>query len=177
MPNLDFKLAIVEYWSVSDENMDRWRYFYDNIFLNALTHADGYSGTLVIERSDEALERILGLPAGPRRVIAPHPFLHQLGVRTDAMIDFDAMLVHEYDVVAVHLLHDKSTLETLFPQFVEGYEAIQPNWREEHPDAEEVTDAIIQDFFSIVDNHWDVFYDVAEVFWNEGKSDPVPPPR
>ena len=93
------------------------------------------------------------------------------------MIDFDAMLVHEYDVVAVHLLHDKSTLETLFPQFVEGYEAIQPNWREEHPDAEEVTDAIIQDFFSIVDNHWDVFYDVAEVFWNEGKSDPVPPPR
>ena len=177
MPNLDIKLAIVEYWSVSEENMDRWRYFYDNIFLNALTHADAYSGTLILERSDEALAQILGLPSGPRRVVAPHPFLHQLGVRTDAMIDFDALLVNEYDIVAVHLLNNTTTLDTLFPQFVEGYKAIQPNWKEEHPSAETVEDALVEDFFTLVDNHWDVFYDITEVFWNEGKSAPVPSPR
>lgn len=177
MPNLDFKLGIIEYWSVSEENMDRWRYFYDNIFLNCLTHADGYCGTIIQERSDSALDRILGLPPGPRRVIAPHPFLHQLGVRTDAMIDFDALLVNEYDVLALHLLSSTDTLETLFPQFVEGYEVVQPNWREEHPDADTVEDAIIQDYFTLVDNHWDVFYDITKVFWNEGKSGPVAPPR
>ncbi len=177
MPNLDFKLGIVEYWSVAAENMDRWRYFYDNIFLNCLTHADGYSGTIILERSDEALDRILGLPAGPRRVVAPHPFLHQLGVRTDAMIDFDALLVNEYDVMALHLLNSTSTLETLFPQFVEGYQKIQPNWKEEHPGCETVEAAIVEDYFKLVDNHWDVFYDITEVFWNEGPSDPVPPPR
>ena len=177
MPNLDFKLVIVEYWSVKPENMDRWRYFYDNIFLNCLTHAEGYCGTIVQVRSDSALETILGKPPGPRRVVAPHPFLFQLGVRTDAMIDFDALVQHEYDVVATHLLHDTSALENLFPQFVEGYQAIQPNWREEHPNAETPEDALVEDFFALTENHWDVFYDVQQVFWNEGKSGPVPSPR
>ena len=179
MPNLDLKIVIVEYWSVSEENMDRFRYFYDNIFLNCLTHASGYSGTIVQERSYAVTDRIIGGGDGtePRRVVAPHPFLHQLGVRTDAMIDFDALLQHEYNVVATHLLHSTATLETLFPQFVEGYQAVQPNWREEHPNVETVEDAIVEDFFSIVDNHWDVFYDVHKVFWNEGKSGPVAPLR
>ncbi len=54
---------------------------------------------------------------------------------------------------------------------------MQPNWREEHPNVETVEDAIVEDFFSIVDNHWDVFYDVNTVFWNEGKSGPVAPLR
>ena len=66
MPNLDFKLVIVEYWSVAEENMDRWRYFYNNIFLNCLTHADGYCGTIVQERSDSALRR--SSVASPGRV-------------------------------------------------------------------------------------------------------------
>ena len=178
MPNLDFKLAIVEYWSVSEENLDRWRYFYDNIFLSCLTYATGYSGTIIQERSPAALDVILG-KTEPRRVVAPHPFLHQLGVRTDAMIDFDALLQHEYNVVATHLLHDDSpeALGDLFPSFVRGYEQVQPNWQAEHPNAETSVDAIVEDYFSLVDNHWDVFYEVTKVFWNNGQAGPVDPPR
>jgi hypothetical protein len=175
MPNLDFKLAIVEYWSVPEENMDRWTYFYENIFLGALTYADGYSGTTIHTRSD-TLQQVLGGPP-TRRVIAPHPFLHQLGVRTNAMIDFDALLQHEYNVVCIHFLHDASNIAKLFDQFVAGYERVQPNWREEHPNAASAEDALIEDYFSLIDNHWDVFWDVTKVFWNEGPAAPVPPPR
>lgn len=177
MPRLDFKCAITEYWSVSEENMDRWQYFYDNVFLAAITHCDGYAGTIVKVRSEDLMRRTLGTPPGPRRVISPHPFLSQLGVRTDAMIDFDALLQHEYNIVAVHLLDDVTSIETLFPQWVEGYKKVQPNWQAEHPGAETVEDAVMQDYFSLVDNHWDVFYEVTKVFWNEGPMGPVAPPR
>ena len=133
---------------------------------------------MVQVRSDVALKAVLGdTGPGPRRVVAPHPFLHQLGVRTDAMIDFDALLQHEYNVVATHYLQTAENLATLFDGFVAGYEIVQPNWKEEHPDAETPADAIIQDYFKLVDNHWDVFYDVTKVYWNEGKAGPVPAPR
>lgn len=177
-PGTDIKLVIVEYWSVPAENLERWRYFFEKIFLGAFTHTHGYSGSMVQERSGHGIDIGIGFAEGEqRRVIAPHPWLQHAGVRTNTMIDFDALLQHEYNIVAMHYFHDLEGYATHMGEWVAGYEKIQPNWREEHPDAETLGDAIFQDFFALADNHWDVFYDVTSLQWHTGvKAGPVPPP-
>jgi hypothetical protein len=89
------ELLILEYWNVTEENLDPFLAFYEDTFLRSLSNCLGYAGKTVNVRSPGAAEIVLGTPPGPRKAISPHPFMHQLGTRTDAMIDFDALLQYK----------------------------------------------------------------------------------
>ena len=167
MPNTDFKLVIFEYWDVPEQNMEQFMYWYEHIFFGALSHTPGYSGVAINVRSEDALAKVLGHGEGPRKAISFHPFLCQLGTRTDAMIDFDALLQHEWNVVGIQFLSNKDHLEPMFENFVKGFEIVQPNWSEENPGLT-IEDVLIKDFFGLVNNHWDVFLDCTKTAWNEG---------
>jgi hypothetical protein len=173
MPITDFKFIIYEYWDVPEQNMEQFLYWYENIFFGALTHTPGYAGVAINVRSQDALSRVLGHGDGPRKAIAFHPFLSQLGTRTDAMVDFDALLSNEWNVVGIQLLTSKEHLEPMFENFVKGFEIVQPNWREENPGMT-VEEVLVKDFFSLVNNHWDVFLDCENMLWNEGPAKAVP---
>jgi len=151
-------MVVVEYWSVSEANMAAWHQAYNELFIGAAEHVKGWLGVTVMEparRSDP----------GARRVLAEHPWLQQRGVRTNMMIDFDALLQHEYSIVAFHYFSDEANPATLLDEFRSGYEKVRPNWRTGHPNARTVDDALIDDFFRYVDNHWDVYYQVNRVVW------------
>lgn len=171
MPSFDF--VIFEYWDVPEQNLDQFMYWYENVFFGALTHTPGYSGVAICRRSPDALQRVLGHGDGPRKAISFHPFLSQLGTRTDAMVDFDALLTNEWNVVGIQLLQGKEHFETMFDNFVKGFEQVQPSWREENPGLT-IEEVLIKDFFGLVNNHWDVFLDCTRLSWNEGPQGPVP---
>ena len=161
------ELLILEYWNVSEENLERFLAFYEDTFFRSLSNCPGYAGMTVNVRSPRAAEIVLGTPHGPRKVISPHPFMHQLGTRTDAMIDFDALLQYEWNVLGVQMLTSADHLDTLWTDFIAGFEKIRPRWRDEYPDAKEPTDVMIAEFFRFVDNHWDVFVDTRATLWND----------
>ena len=167
MPNPEVKAIIIEYWDVPEQNMERFMYFYENIFYGALTHTPGYIAMTINVRSDEITQLVFGETQGPRKAITYHPFLSQLGTRTDAMIDFDALLKDEWNVLGTHFLGEGVNWENLFPAWIQGFEKIQPNWREENPGITDVTDVLVKDFFSLVNNHWDVFLETKHAFWND----------
>ena len=173
MPNTDFKFIIFEYWDVPERNMEQFLYWYEKIFFGALTHTPGYAGVAINVRSQDALERVLGHGDGPRKAIAYHPFLSQLGTRTDAMVDFDALLANEWNVLGIQFLTSKEHLEPMFENFIKGFEIVQPSWREENPGLT-VEEVLIKDFFSLVNNHWDVFLDCEHALWSGTPSPAVP---
>ena len=173
MPQLGFEFIIFEYWDVPEQNLDQFMYWYEKIFFGALTHTPGYSGVAINVRSKDALSRVLGHGDGPRKAIAFHPFLSQLGTRTDAMVDFDALLTNEWNVVGIQLLTSKEHLEPMFENFCKGFEQVQPTWREENPGLT-LEEVLIKDFFGLVNNHWDVFLDCKNMLWNEGPQGAVP---
>ena len=108
------ELIILEYWNVREENLEPFLAFYEDTFFRALSNCPGYAGMTVNVRSPGAAEIVLGTPRGPRKAISPHPFMHQLGTRTDAMIDFDALLQYEWNVVGMQMLTSADHLDTLW---------------------------------------------------------------
>ena len=164
------ELIILEYWNVAEENLDPFLAFYEDTFFRALSNCPGYAGMTVNVRSPGAAEIVLGTPQGPRKAISPHPFMHQLGTRTDAMIDFDALLQYEWNVLGMQRLTSADHLDTLWADFIAGFEKVRPRWRDEYPEAKEPTDVMIAEFFRFVDNHWDVFVDTRRTLWNEGQA-------
>jgi hypothetical protein len=157
--------------------MERFLYFYENIFSGALTHGPGWAGMAITTRSPDANARVFGHDLdGPRKAIAYHPLLSQLGTRTDAMIDFDALVANEWNVLGLQFLTSREGLEDLFPNWFKGFEKVQPNWREENPGITDPLEVMYKDFFSLVNNHWDVFLDVGKLIWNEGPIEPVRSP-
>jgi hypothetical protein len=162
------ELIILEYWNVREENLEPFLAFYEDTFFRALSNCPGYAGMTVNVRSPGAAETVLETPPGPRKAISPHPFMHQLGTRTDAMIDFDALLQYEWNVLGIQMLTTVDHLDTLWVDFIAGFEKIRPHWRDEHPEAQEPTDVMIAEFFQFVDNHWDVFVETRKTLWNDG---------
>ena len=110
MPNTDLKFIIFEYWDVPEQNLEQFLYWYEHIFFGALSHSEGYAGVSICTRSKDGLSRVLGHGDGPRKAISFHPLLSQLGTRTDAMIDFDALLTNEWNVVGIQYLTSKDKL-------------------------------------------------------------------
>ena len=172
MPNTDFEFIIFEYWDVPEQNMEQFMYWYEHIFFGALTYCPAYAGLAINVRSAGANARILGHGGGARKAIAYHPFLSQLGTRTDAMVDFDALLTNEWNVVGIQFLTGKEHLETMFDDWAKGFGIVQPNWRAENPGLT-VEEVVVKDFFSLVNNHWDVFLDCTHTVWNEGPAPAV----
>jgi hypothetical protein len=164
-PNIE--LIILEYWNVAEENLDRFLAFYEDTFFRAISNCPGFGGMTVNVRSPRTSEMLLGTPPGPRVAITPHPFMHQLGTRTDAMIDFDALLQYEWNVLGMQLLTTAEHLDTLWDDFVAGFAKVRPHWREEYPEAKEPTDVMIAEFFRFVDNHWDVFVETRRTLWSD----------
>ena len=167
MPNAAFDFVIFEYWDVPEQNMAQFMHWYENIFFGALTHCPTYAGLAINTRSKEALAKVLGHGDGPRKAIAYHPFLSQLGTRTDAMVDFDALLKDEWNVVGMQFFTKDVNLETMFDDWAAGFEKVQPGWREENPGLT-LEEVVIKDFFSLVNNHWDVFMDCRFQAWADG---------
>jgi hypothetical protein len=161
------ELIVLEYWNVKEENLERFLGFYEGTFTRAISQCPGYAGTTVNVRSPRAAEIVLGTPPGPRQAVSPHPFMHQLGTRTDAMIDFDALLQYEWNVLGMQMFTSADHLETLWADFIAGFEKVRPRWREEHPEAKEPTDVMIAEFFTLVDNHWDVFLHTRTTRWGQ----------
>ena len=172
MPNTDLNFIIFEYWDVPEQNMEQFMYWYEHIFFGALSHTPGYAGVAICKRSGDALQRVLGHGDGPRKAISFHPFLSQLGTQTDAMIDFDALLANEWNVLGVQCLTSRDQLEPMFENFVKGFEQVQPHWREENPGMT-IEQVLAKEFFSLVNNHWDVFLDCDKMLWSEGPAPAV----
>lgn len=157
------ELLVVEYWDVPAESQPAFLEYYQGIVFRALSRCTGYEGMTVTTRRQTS---IFGA-SGPRKAIAPHLGMNTMGVRTDAMIDFDALLQHEYNFVGVHYWRDKTILGTaLVEQFMAGWEMEQPNWRADNPDLSDPWDVLIRDFVGLCENHWDVFYEVQASLWN-----------
>ena len=97
------ELIVLEYWNVAEQNVDAFLAFYEGDFSRAIAHCTGHAGMLVNVRSPSAAKHVLGTPPGPRQAISPHPFLSQLGTRTDAMVDFDALLQYEWNILGMQL--------------------------------------------------------------------------
>ncbi len=173
MPNTDFEFIIFEYWDVPEQNLEQFLYWYEHIFFGSLSHSEGYAGVSICVRSKDGLTRVLGHGDGPRKAISFHPLLSQLGTRTDAMIDFDALLQNEWNVVGIQYLTSKEKLEGLFDAFRSGFDIVQPNWREENPGMT-LDEVLVKDFFSLVNNHWDVFLDAERNLWADKKAPVVP---
>ena len=173
MPNTDFEFIIFEYWDVPEQNLEQFLYWYEHIFFGSLSHSEGYAGVSICVRSKDGLTRVLGHGDGPRKAISFHPLLSQLGTRTDAMIDFDALLQNEWNVVGIQYLTSKEKLEGLFDAFRSGVDIVQPNWREENPGMA-LDEVLVKDFFSLVNNHWDVFLDAERNLWADKKAPVVP---
>jgi hypothetical protein len=168
VPGPDIELIVLEYWNIAEENLDRFLGWYEDIFFRSISNCPGYAGMTINLRSPAAAEHVLGTPPGPRKAISPHPFLSQLGTRTDAMIDFDALLQYEWNVLGTQLFTTTEHLETIWDDFIAGFEQVRPGWREEYPEAKEPTDVMVAEFFSLVDNHWDVFVETRRTLWKGG---------
>jgi hypothetical protein len=160
------KVIIMEYWNIAEDNLEPFLAWYENWFFRSISNCRGHTGMLVNVRAPRAAEAVLGTPPGRRSVISPHPFLSQLGTRTDAMIDFDALLQYEWNVLGLQLLTSKDHLDSIWEEFIAGFVAIRPSWRDEYPDATEPTDVMVAEFFSLVDNHWDVFVETRAPLWS-----------
>ena len=173
MPNTDFEFIIFEYWDVPEQNLEQFLYWYEHIFFGSLSHSEGYAGVSICVRSKDGLSRVLGHGDGPRKAISFHPLLSQLGTQTDAMIDFDALLQNEWNVVGIQYLTSKEKLEGLFDAFRSGFDIVQPNWRDENPGMT-LDEVLVKDFFSLVNNHWDVFLDAQRNLWADKKAPVVP---
>jgi len=160
------ELVVLEYWNVAERNVEAFLAFYERDFSRAISNCTGHAGMLVNVRSPSAAQHVLGTPPGPRRAISPHPFLSQLGTRTDAMIDFDALLQYEWNILGMQLFTSTERVDAMWEEFTAGLEQARPRWREEYPDATEPTDVMLAEFFPLVDNHWDVFVETRAALWS-----------
>jgi hypothetical protein len=162
---IGFEFLVVEYWDVPDENIPKFMAYYESVIYRTFAECDGYAGMTVLRRPEGATP--YGA-IGPRKAIAYHTGMTTMGVRTDAMIDFDALLQNEYNIVGLQFWSKKPDLPNLLPVWTAGWERQQPNWREENPGLDDPWDVMIKDFFALVRNHWDVFFDVTVNKWLPG---------
>ena len=160
------ELIVLEYWNVAEQNVEAFLAFYEGDFSRAIAHCTGHAGMLVSVRSPSAAKHVLGTPPGPRQAISPHPFLSQLGTRTDAMVDFDALLQYEWNILGMQLFTSTERVGAMWEEFTAGLELARPRWREEYPDATEPTGVMLAEFFPLVDNHWDVFVETRAALWS-----------
>ena len=176
--------VIFEYWDVPEENRQRWLDYYTQVVVGALRQCRGYGGTVFLR--EQASVR-----PGPRRVVGPHFGSRLLGVRTNAAVNLSNLLQHEYTFLAIHFMTEKNpTLlgeffegwKRMVPEWRElnadeEADTGNPLWLNHlnsiyvaatdeatSPETEENQQASVvmsRQLFGIVDNHWDVMYDLV----------------
>lgn len=152
------KVVFAEYWDVSAANQQEWQAYFEKIIVAANRGCDGYLGCTLMRRSAWWRDA----SAGPRKAIQPHFGLRLGGSRTQTSVNFAALIQHEYTFLAVHEWSG-AIGDDFLSQWMAAWEALRPDWREAHPDTDDPEEALSREFFSLVDNHWDVTYDVIEV--------------
>ena len=152
------KVVFAEYWDVSAVNEVAWRDYFENVIVPANRQCVGYLGCKLMRRSAWWRD----LEDGPRKALQPHFGLRLGGVRTRTSINFSALLQHEYTFLAVHEF-SASIPASFLEDWMAAWERLRPDWRSAHPGVDEPEEALSREFFSLVDNHWDVTYDVIEV--------------
>lgn len=161
---------IFEYWDVPEENWDWWSDYYQRNVVDILRGLEGHAGTSVMLRP--------GMPwrKGPHRVSYPHPQMQLRPVqdiefstpreavgpiRSNISIDLHALLQHEWTHAAVHFMTAMNL--RLHHQWIEGWAQRHPEWAQQYPQCVTAEDALSEEFFSRVNNHWDVTFDVTSV--------------
>lgn len=143
-----------EYWSISEPNRQAWRTYFEDVIVAANQQCRGYAGCTLLRRSGWWRDQT----AGPRRALQPHFGLRVGGRRVDTSINFAALLQHEYTYLAIHTF-DAPPQPDFLDEWFAAWQRLQPDWRERHPDTDDPAEALSRDFFSLVDNHWDVTYE------------------
>jgi len=161
---------IFEYWDVPPSNWDWWTDYYQRNVIDILCELEGHAGTAVMLRP--------GMPwrSGPHRVIYPHPQMQVrptqdieystprepvAPLRSNISIDLHALLQHEWTHAAVHFMTAPNL--RLHQQWIEGWAQLHSDWAERYPLCPTAEDALSEEFFSRVNNHWDVTFDVGSV--------------
>jgi hypothetical protein len=148
--------VFAEYWDVSPENQAAWRDYFENVIVAANQQCRGYAGCTIVQRSGWWRDT----SAGPRKALQPHFGLRVGGLRVNTSINFGALLQHEYTFLALHMF-DAPPQPDYLAEWTAAWERLQPDWRDRHPDTDDPVEALSRDFFSLVDNHWDVTYEVV----------------
>lgn len=176
--------VIFEYWDVAEPDQPEWLNYYRTIVVGALRQCAGYAGSVFLKEEP-------AVRPGPRRVVGPHFGSRLLGVRTNAAVNLSNLLQHEYTYLVVHFMREKNPsllheffegwkrmvpdwreqlsvgdedtgndlwLNHLNSIYVAATEDREPGDREESRRASIV---MSRQLFGIVNNHWDVMYDVA----------------
>ena len=149
-------VVFAEYWDVSVANEPAWRDYFENIIVPANSRCEGYLGCKLMRRSPWWRDP----DGGPRKALQPHFGLRLGGVRTRTSINFSALLQHEYTYLAVHEFAGAIPADFL-DRWMDAWEDLRPTWRVDHPGVDEAEEALSREFFALVDNHWDVTYDVV----------------
>jgi hypothetical protein len=163
--------VIFEYWDVPEENWNAWMDYYVKYVVAPLRTCTGHSGTCLI------LEPSMPWRADPHKVIFPHPQMvikpvqeiisdnprsPVMAIRTNISIDLHALLQHEWTHAVIHFMDD--TNMNLHWDWIAKWEQLRPNWRTEVPEATDPADAISREFFTLVNNHWDVTFKTTGAF-------------
>ena len=161
---------IFEYWDVPEENWDWWADYYQRNVIDIVCTLEGHAGTAVTLRP--------GMPwrQGPQRVSYPHPQMQLRAtqeiaysvprpaaapIRSNISIDLHALLQHEWTHAVVHFMTAPNL--RLHDDWIAGWSRLHPGWAERYPHCATAEDALSEEFFSQVNNHWDVTFDVSSV--------------
>lgn len=156
--------VFAEYWSVSPGHEESWRAYFETVIVPANASCGGYLGCSIMRRSAWWRDP----EAGARRVLQPHFGLRLGGQRTSVSVNLSALLQHEYTFLAIHEW-SQSPSGTFLDDWLAAWERLRPDWRRDHADVDDPMEALSREFFSLVDNHWDVTY---EVVGSVGRPDP-----
>lgn len=170
LPN-EWGQVIFEYWDVPKENEAAWLDYYVKYVIAPLRKCAGHSGTTML------LEPDMPWRAEPHKVIFPHPQMVTrpvqeivsdkprspvMGIRTNISIDLHALLRHEWTHGVIHFM--TGTNMNLHWDWVAAWEELRPTWREDFPHLDNAADVISEEFFTLVNNHWDVTFKTVGAF-------------
>jgi len=176
--------VIFEYWDVAEPHQPQWLEYYRTVVVGALRKCRGYGGSVFLKEEPS-------VRPGPRRVIGPHFGSRLLGVRTNAAVNLSNLLQHEYSYLVIHFMREKNPallgeffegwkrmvpdwqewigddeedtgndlwLNHLNSIYVAATEDGDPGDRDESRRASML---MSRQLFGIVNNHWDVMYDIV----------------